>query len=60
MKDVKDEDYKKMMSALASAVRVIKPSLTEAQAENVVINVANYIQLDRLKTSISEQGKERK
>jgi hypothetical protein len=51
---VRDKDYKKMFNVLSSAVRVIKPSLTQEQAENVIINVANYMQLIRL-----QEGREK-
>ena len=44
----KDKDYQQMFEMLISAVRVVRPSLTDEQATNVIINLANWKQLKQL------------
>ena len=44
----KDKDYQQMFEMLISAVRVVRPSLTDKQATNVIINLANWKQLKQL------------
>lgn len=48
MKDEHKKDYYQMFDVLISAVKVVKPSLTDKQAKNVIINLTNFIQLEDL------------
>ena len=45
----KDKIYEKGKELLILGLKVSKPDLTDKQAEEVIVNVGNYIQLKKLK-----------
>lgn len=49
MKEEKrNKDYQQMFEMVISALKVVRPSLTDEQATNVIINLANWKQLQTL------------
>lgn len=45
----KDFEYKEGRRLLILALRVFKPTMSDEEAENIIVNVGNWIQLERIK-----------
>ena len=51
---MKNENNKKAIEMIVLAVKVVKPELTDEQTKNVIVNVGNLIQLERIETKDEE------
>ena len=45
----KDFEYKEGRRLLILVLRVFKPTMSDEEAENIIVNVGNWIQLERIK-----------
>ncbi len=48
------KDFEKITKSVILAIKILNPSLTDDEAKNVIVNLGNYIQLQRLKKEINE------
>ena len=46
--DIKEKDWKGVLKIVILAMRVVKPSLTDEEAKNIIVNLGNKIQIERL------------
>lgn len=44
----KKQDWEEAMNIIILGLKVIRPGLTDEQAKNVIVNVGNHIQLDKI------------
>jgi len=50
--ELKKKDKDTAIELLVLAVKVIKPNMTDEEAENIIVNVGNMIQLRRIEKEL--------
>ena len=45
---MKNSDYEKALELLRLGLKISKPDLTDEQADNIIVNLGNYVQFKRL------------
>jgi hypothetical protein len=43
------KDFEEIIKSVILAIKILNPSLTDDEAKNAIVNLGNYIQLQRLK-----------